>query len=203
MAVGYDARSLQAFKEAYELSIEKACAVLNPEDRVLEVGCGTGILALGVADCAGSVVATDISPAMIDVARGKAEDQEVDNVTFETHDGYALPYESRSFDAVLVFNVLHFVKEPDRVVQEAHRLLKPGGYLVTATDCYGEPVPLGMRLKLGLQRLLNWVGVIPFAWYYQRAALRALFEENGFEVVATEELHAVPVNYYVLAYKQA
>jgi SAM-dependent methyltransferase len=123
-------------------------------------------------------------------------------VTFHTQDGYALPYDDASFDTVLVFNVLHFVKEPGRILQEAHRLLKPSGWLATATDCYGEPAPVGMRLKLGVQRLLNWVGVIPFAWYYKKAGLQALFEENGFGVVEAQDLHAVPVNHYILAQKR-
>jgi len=203
LAAGYDARSLQMFKEAYELSIQEACAVLSAQDRVLEIGCGTGIIALGIATCAKTVVATDISPEMISVAQGKAASQGISNVSFHTHDGYSLPYESQSFDAVLLFNVLHFVKEPSSILQEAHRLLKPSGTLVSATDCYAEPAPIPTRLKLGLQRLLNWVGVIPFAWYYKKEDLHVLFEEHGFSIAETEELHTDPVNYYVCAQKKA
>ncbi len=202
MAGGYDARSLQTFQEAYRRSIEKACTVLSPSDQVLEIGCGTGILALGVAPCVASVTATDLSSAMIAVAREKAARQGMTNVTFDVHDGYALPYTDRSFDAVLLFNVIHFVQAPHRILQETHRLLKPGGTLITATDCYAEPVPWTTRLKLSLQRVLHWVGIIPFAWYYTRAELRRQFEENGFTVVEAQDLYADPVNHYLLAQKR-
>jgi ubiquinone/menaquinone biosynthesis C-methylase UbiE len=199
LAAGYDARTLQTFKGAYELSIRKASNVLSPQDRVLEVGCGTGIMALGVAPYVKKVIATDISPAMIAVAQDKAERQGVTNVEFYTRDGYALPYELHAFDAVLLFNVLHFVKEPARILQEAHRLLKSSGYLISATDCYAEPVPVTTRLKLGLQRFLKLVGVIPFAWYYHKQDLHTLFEAHGFDIIETEDLHKDPVNYYILA----
>ena len=74
---------------------------LLPSDyhKVLEIGCGTGIVTLGVASCVESIVATDISPQMIAVAKGKAEDRTVSNVEFHVIDGYALPYDDQGFDA--------------------------------------------------------------------------------------------------------
>jgi ubiquinone/menaquinone biosynthesis C-methylase UbiE len=201
LAANYDTQTLQTFKQAYALSIRKACDVLSPQDRVLEIGCGTGIMTLGVAPHVKAVVATDIAPAMIAVAQNKAARRGVTNVEFYTYDGYALPYEPQTFEAVLLFNVLHFVKEPARILQEAHRLLKPSGYLISATDCYAEPVPITTRLKLGLQKLLNIVGVIAFVWYYHKQDLHVLFEEHGFSIIETEDLHKDPVNYYILAQK--
>jgi ubiquinone/menaquinone biosynthesis C-methylase UbiE len=200
-APSYDKRNLKIYESAYELSIKKARAVLSPDQKVLEIGCGTGIIALGIAPFVESVVATDISPQMIAVAKSKADDASITHVEFRVCDGYALPYEDQAFDAVLLFNVLHFVKEPISFLHEAHRLLKPSGCLVSATDCYAEPVPLPFRIGLGVQRLLNLIGVIPFMGYYKKEDLHQLLEQCAFAVVETDVLHPAPVNYYVLARK--
>jgi ubiquinone/menaquinone biosynthesis C-methylase UbiE len=198
-APSYDKRNLKIYKSAYELSIQKTRTVLLPDQKVLEIGCGTGIIALGIAPLVKSVVATDISPQMMYVAKSKAESLSITNVEFRVCDGYALPYDDQAFDAILLFNVLHFVKEPTTLLHEAHRLLKPSGHLVSATDCYAEPVPLPFRIGLGVQRLLNRMGIIPFIGYYKKKDLHQLFEQYAFAVVGTDVLHPAPVNYYVLA----
>jgi ubiquinone/menaquinone biosynthesis C-methylase UbiE len=201
MAAGYDDRTLRQYERAYNLSIQKTRAVLSPGQRVLEIGCGTGIISLGIASSVKRVIATDVSLHMIDVARAKAESLSVTNVDFVVSDGHGLPWTDRSFDVVLLFNILHWVKEPTMLLQEAHRLLKPSGYLASATDCYAEPAPLPIRLMLGLQKLLHLIGVIPFGWYFKQEHIHRLFEQGRFAVVDTGVLHQTPVNYYLLAKK--
>jgi ubiquinone/menaquinone biosynthesis C-methylase UbiE len=198
----YDQRNLRVYQSAYDLSIQKARAVLAPDQEVLEIGCGTGIISLGIAPFVKSIVATDISPEMISVAKNKAESLSITNVEFRVGDGYSLPFDSQAFDVVLLFNVLHFVKEPATLLHEAHRLLKPSGRLVSVTDCYAEPVPLPLRIGLGVQKLLNWIGFIPFMWYYKREDIHQLFEQCSFASVETDVLHPAPVNYYLLARKK-
>jgi len=201
-APAYDKRNLRVYKSAYDLSIQKTRAILSPEHKVLEIGCGTGIIALGLAPFVESIVATDISPQMMYVAKSKAESASITNVEFRVCDGYALPYDDQAFDAVLLFNVLHFVKEPTALLHEAHRLLKPSGYLISATDCYAEPVPLPFRIGLGIQRLLSLIDVIPFMGYYKKEDIHQLLKQCTFTVTETDVLHPAPVNYYVLARKQ-
>ena len=200
-ASAYDRRNLKMYKHAYDLSVRKTQTILSPDHKVLEIGCGTGIIALGIAPSVESVVATDLSPQMVAVAENKAKDASIHNVDFQVCDGYTLPFDDQSFDVALLFNVLHFTKEPATLLREAHRLLKSDGYLVGATDCYAEPVPLPVRLMLGIQRLLNLIGVIPFMWYYETEDLYRLFEECSFGIVETEVLHPAPVNYYFCAKK--
>jgi ubiquinone/menaquinone biosynthesis C-methylase UbiE len=201
-APGYDQRNLRVYKNAYDLSIQKTRAVLSSDQKALEIGCGTGIISLGIAPFVESVVATDISTQMIAVAKSKAESTSITNVEFRVCDGYSLPYDDQAFDMVLLFNVLHFVKEPTALLHEAHRLLKPSGYLVSATDCYAEPVPLPFRIGLGVQKLLNLIGIIPFMWYYKKEDIHRLFEQCSFASVETDVLHPTPVNYYLLARKR-
>jgi ubiquinone/menaquinone biosynthesis C-methylase UbiE len=135
------------------------------------------------------------------VEQAKRQKAAVSNVDFRVCDGYALPFDAESFEVVLLFNTLHVVKEPAALLREAHRLLKPGGRLVSATDCYAEPVPFLVRLMLSAQKLLKLVGFISFMWYYNKKDLQQLFEQNAFVIVESDVLHPAPVNYYLLARK--
>ncbi len=201
-AASYDTGVMKTFKNAYDLSIQKVLACLQPDSQVLEIGCGTGIIALGVAPHVNRVVATDICPEMVETAQAKAANLSLRNVEFHVADGYAQPFVSESFDAVLVFNVLHVVREPKLLLREANRLLKPAGYLATATDCYDDLHSVRAWLMgMGL-RLLRLVGIIPVLHFYRKGDLRRLFEQAGFSVVETEVLHPAPVNYYVLGRKK-
>ena len=128
LATSYDERTLATYQRAHELSIEKAVRVVSGEDDVLEIGCGTGIVTLGVTPYARRVVGTDISPEMITVAQAKAEREGVTNVAFRVGDGYHHPDADGTFDVVLLFNLLHVVKEQESILWKARRLLKPGGF---------------------------------------------------------------------------
>lgn len=201
LANRYDAQILATWRAAYQMSIVKARAVLSPTDHVLEIGCGTGLVTLGIAPYVERVVAVDITPEMVALAREKAAAAGVSNVEFRVDDGYKLPYADGSFDAVLLFNVLHVVKEPTAVLHEANRLLKPAGRILSATDCYAEPAPLKAWLILSLQRLQHWMGAIPFLRYYRRRDLERLFEQCGFTLKETAVLQSVPINYCILGQK--
>jgi arsenite methyltransferase len=97
--------------------------------RALEIGCGTGAISRIIARCPGveTVVGVDPSPVLIAKAREIARD--VTNVSFEKGDGSDLPVESASFDAVVVHRVLSHVPGPERVLAEAFRVVRPGGWL--------------------------------------------------------------------------
>lgn len=103
-------------------------AELNEGDRLLEVGCGTGVLAREAekrVGTSGSVVGLDLSESMLSVARKISP-------TVEFHQGNAmdLPFEADSFDVVAASFVLMFVPDQARTVREMWRVLKPDGRLV-------------------------------------------------------------------------
>jgi ubiquinone/menaquinone biosynthesis C-methylase UbiE len=98
-------------------------------ETVLDVGCGTGNLTMALLEVlgnAGRVIAVDISPRMIEVARGKAGDA---RVTFHVADGEKLPLAAASCDRVVCFSVWPHFPAPDIVARELARVLRPGGYL--------------------------------------------------------------------------
>ncbi len=201
IATGYDARMLRQWASAYERAPEKILGVVKRNQTVLDIGCGTGLITLRIAPHVEHITAIDLSTKMIAVAQRKAEQQGISNVDFQVADGYALPLDGRSFDVVLLFNILHIVQNPSALLQEAHRLLKPNGCVLSATDCFAEPVPWAIRLVLHGQKLMKLNGSVPFLRYYHKDDLDRLFERSSFLVEDTGVLQAVPVNYYVRARK--
>ena len=109
-------------------------ARLAPAESVLDVGCGTGTLALAAkraVGTAGSVVGVDASPEMIALATAKASRAGA-AVTFQTAVAERLPFADTSFDAVLATLMLHHLPAPVRraFMREAMRVLRSGGRIL-------------------------------------------------------------------------
>jgi SAM-dependent methyltransferase len=98
---------------------------------VLDAGSGDGTIAQMIAPRAKSVTCLDRSEKMIGAARDRLA--RAKNVSFATGDVEQLPFEARSFDAVLLFNVLTQARDPARAVAEAARVLRPRGAVAIVT----------------------------------------------------------------------
>jgi len=96
---------------------------------VLDVGCGTGFLALQLATLGHRVTGVDLSPAMLDLARTKAASAHL-TARFEIADGEQLPFPSISFDLVVQRHVIWTLPAPAEALLEWRRVLRPGGGLV-------------------------------------------------------------------------
>ena len=103
-------------------------ARLRPGQTVLEVATGTGIAAFAAADVvgkSGGIVATDISPHMLDRARERLASFQ--NSSFSVEDGQALSFPDQSFDAVICNMGLMYFPDPGKGVKEFHRVLRKDG----------------------------------------------------------------------------
>ncbi|MEO6796365.1 MAG: methyltransferase domain-containing protein [Candidatus Dormibacter sp.] len=168
---------------------------------VLEVGAGTGVMSLLLAELGYAVTATDISKGMLDEARRKASDRRL-AIAFEIADAEALPFTEGSFDAVFGRHILWTLPHPDRALREWCRVLKPHGRLALV-DSLAVPPSLagnvrGFAANL-LLRLRRPTGTghryspqihdaLPLAGNGDPRRYTALIEQAGFELTATEAL---------------
>lgn len=116
---------------------------LGRDMHVLELACGTGALSGRIAGRVRSLEATDFSTRMIAVAKSKPGSA---RLHYSVQDAADLPYASGSFDAVVIANALHVMLEPDRVMAEIRRVLRPGGLLIAPTFLHGEHCGLRARM---------------------------------------------------------
>lgn len=150
--------------------------------RVLEVGCGTGVLTRVLARWPGvaEVVGVDPATSLLAIARDLAA--ELPNLRYMEADGRALPFESNTFDVVVFDSTLCHVPGPERALAEAFRVLCPGGTLAafdgdyaTTTVALDEHDPLQVCADVTMANSVN------DRWLVRRLA--TLARDAGFEVV--------------------
>ena len=121
----------KAYKEMYRMMANS----LSPDMDVLEVATGTGLIATNIAACVRHVEATDFSSKMIKAAQKK---KAPNNIRFSIEDATALPFEDSAFDAVIISNALHIIPDPNKVLLNISRVLKPEGLLIAPTYSHGH-----------------------------------------------------------------
>lgn len=118
---------------------------LRPGDRLLDVACGTGALALRAARGGAEVTGIDVSPDQLAKARFAAADEGLD-VRFDEGDAQALPYQDAGFDVVAsTFGVI-FADDHERTAHELARVCRPGGRLAVTAWREDAWSSLGKRL---------------------------------------------------------
>ena len=103
---------------------------INPNDVVIDFGCGPGYYTIELAKKAKRVVAVDLSPEMLKKAQNKAEKAGVKNIQFLQSNGTNIQLEDSSVDMILLVTVYHEVGESEAVLKEFNRILKPEGKLI-------------------------------------------------------------------------
>jgi len=128
--------------DAYELQMGRWSRRLAPlligfagidhASRVLDVGCGTGNLAICLAGnpAIAGVTGLDLAPAYIEYARRENRDH---RLTFEVGDACALPFADAAFDHSLSMLALQFTPDTDLAIREMKRVTRPGGTVAAAT----------------------------------------------------------------------
>jgi ubiquinone/menaquinone biosynthesis C-methylase UbiE len=155
-----------------------------------ELGCGTGFYTDLLSRKADTIVATDLSPGMLALARDRVR---AANVTFQTEDIEQTSFPDAVFDTAFVSLVIHFA-DPRRALAEMHRILKSGGTLIISN--------LDPGALTGLDRVRSVVRILyrGFTGYrikpprglgngmMTEAQLCALLDQTGFDVVSTETI---------------
>jgi SAM-dependent methyltransferase len=158
---------------------------LDPGHRVLDVGCGTGTMAVALTDAGYSVVGVDYARGMVERARAKSIAKGSGGPGFARLDFEAgLPFRSGAFDGALCIAALHCTAAPVRLLGEIARTLRPPGLLVlmmvgTQAGSYRRRTLLGQLFRT-LRTLPGWRRRVQVR---ARPEVGALLEEGGFDLI--------------------
>ena len=112
-------------EEALRLLVDFTGA--GPEDTVLDVACGPGLVVCALAAVVRHATGIDVTPAMIERARALAAEKGLGNVTWQVGDVLPLPYPDGAFSLVVSRFAVHHFPEPSAVLAEMKRVCAPGG----------------------------------------------------------------------------
>jgi 2-polyprenyl-3-methyl-5-hydroxy-6-metoxy-1,4-benzoquinol methylase len=144
--------------------------------KVLELGCGTGYFTRELARSGADIVAVDVSPELLEIAKA---DCSAPNVGYEIQNACAMSYRDVVFDSVVGSSVLHHL-EIEAALREIYRVLKVGG-----TIYFTEPNMLNPQIAI--QKNIPWIkrklGDSPDETAFFRWPLRRLLKATGFRDV--------------------
>lgn len=175
LAKAYDSRWSFYIESTIRETVKRLS--LQPTDRVLDVGCGTGVLLHRLSEThpAEQLFGVDPVPGMLEVARRRL------SPSIGLFEGWAdhLPFEAKHFDVVISSNMFHYIHKPVAALREIRRVLRPYGSLVITDWCNDFLTCKVCDLYL---RLFNHAH---FKTYRERECIRML-KENGYSILGSD-----------------
>ena len=163
---------------AYQKKLQVTQKYFKPNMEVLEFGCGTGSTTIIHAPYVKHIRAIDVSSEMIKIAQGKAEAQNINNVTFEQLTIEELTVADETFDVVLGLNILHLLENKKEVIAKVYKMLKPGGVFVTSTMCLGDT----MKWFKVIASIGKFFGLMPLVKVFTTKELENSSIDAGFTI---------------------
>lgn len=168
-----------------------AFAGVKADERILDVGCGTGSLTFALPEAANvaEVAAIDYSPVFVEEAQRRNKDP---RIGIRQADACALPFPDGRFDRALSLLVLHFVPEAAKAVAEMRRVVRPGGTVAAAVWDHLGGMPV-MRMVLDTMAPLDDAAVRLRSHYcfqpmMRPGEMRQTFSTEGLQDVAETSL---------------
>jgi len=156
---------------------------LKPGLKVLEIGCGTGEYTKRIARSNADIVAIDISPELLEVAKDKQKD-----VTFKVDDAENLSFKDKSFDVVLGCSIIHHLNIKP-VFSEIKRVLKPGGKMMFYEPNMMNPY---LMVQKNSKTVKRWTGESPDETAFFRWRLKKFLTKIGFK-----RIKITPIDYVI------
>jgi ubiquinone biosynthesis O-methyltransferase len=157
--------------------------------RVLDVGCGNGVLCGALAQAGMDVVGTDVSESGIAIARVNFP-----QVEFRQLDVYDSPGDlaERKFDVVIATEVIEHLYEPGALLRFATAIVKPGGHVILTTPYHGyfKNVAIALLGKWDLHHAPNWDG--GHIKFFSQATLTELLKQHAFQPVLWRGVGRLP-----------
>jgi SAM-dependent methyltransferase len=165
-----------AGRQRWKRRVQMLSGNLRPGMAILEIGCGTGYFTRELTQRGADIVAIDVSPDLLEIAKAKYS---APNVRYEIQNACALTYADAMFDSVVGSSILHHL-EIEEALREIYRVLKPGG-----TIYFTEPNMLNPQIAM--QKNIPWIkrrlGDSPDETAFFRWPLRRLLEQTGYRDV--------------------
>lgn len=184
--------------------------------RVLDVGCGGGLLSEAMAQAGADVVGVDLSPELLEVAKLHALGAELSNIDYQLQSAEDMANaHPEQFDVVTCMEMLEHVPAPEAVLDACVKLLKPGGLFVLSTL---NRTPKAFALGIvAAEYIFNLVpkGTHSYAKFLKPAEITRVLRARGMEITALKGMQYAPlsniahlnddssVNYILAAYKPA
>lgn len=181
---------------AYRIFIEKAGAYLKADDTILDFGCGTGLICNEIAWKVRFIQAIDISTKMIEISKNKASVRKIQNIDFARTTLFDEKFKEGTFDAVIAFNILHLLEEPQKYFERINQLLKPGGFVLSATPCMNEAPFLKNVLKF-----FSMIGLTPRLNSFTSTEMEKLFINASFKTMQLNRIKPKSPQYFCFSVK--
>lgn len=158
--------------------------------RVLDLGCGGGLISEGLTQLSAKVTGVDIEPRLIEVAKIHAEQQHLE---IEYHAMNIEDFKGKPFDSIVCMEMLEHVENPGHIISQCHRLLKKDGLLFLST--------IHRTFKAYLELILMGevvLGLLPrdthdYAHFIRPSELAKHLRQNGFRVIDIKGLSYIPL----------
>ena len=165
-----------AGKFRWERRVKMLTEFIQPESRLLELGCGTGYFTKEIAKTGANIVAIDISPELLKIAENNVPLQ---NVSFREENAYSMTFEDKQFDYVVGSSVLHHL-DIKKAISETYRVLKDGGIIA-----FTEPNMMNPQIALqkNIPYLKRKLGDSPDETAFFRWKISKMLKKQGFKKV--------------------
>ena len=173
--------------------IEATKEYLAKDNYILDFGCGSGAITNKIANQVNAIDAIDISLGMLEFAKEQAKKNSIINVNYVKTSIFDERFDNNKYDAILAFNVLHYIDDMPRLINRTNTLLKPNGVFISSTACLKERKSLISYLVF----ILGIVGIIPKMYFYKSNELEALITNKYFDIIKSEKLSKLP-EYFIV-----
>jgi len=192
----YDSATEKRFSDANRKIIAYAKSYCKKTDRLLDLGCGTGLFSIALSEYVKNIIAVDSSEKMIEIANEKKDAQNILNLSFEVKTIEQMDFQAGSYDIICAFNVLLYIEGYKSLLDRIYGILPQGGYFVSVTDCVGEN-----KIMRVINKLLQRMRIIPYMNQFTTAQLENVIIQAGFRIVFSENVYEKTPNYFIVAQK--
>ncbi len=183
--LGYDDEEIEAVAEGANLGLgcgnPNAIARLSAGETVLDLGSGAGFdcfLAAQEVGPTGTVIGVDMTPEMIEKARGNVDENDAMNVEFRLGEIEHLPVADSSVDVIISNCVINLSPEKQQVFREAYRVLEPGGRVAISDVVLSTELPAELTDRSSVADCVGGAVTV--------SALETMLAEAGFQDIRIE-----------------